>query len=274
MARSNDPEIAAAQAVQRVLGGTWELHDTGTKPGQVDVLLELEDRTRVALEVTSEGDRERYKTASALKSLARTSVFNGESLSCLWHVSVSIEKRVSELPWHELEETLRGFEAQELEVVSSRGAHPIVGDRNAWSLARLGLESAIRWNESPPVGEPRIIVGWSYGQVGGHMALPTAIERVLEREDKDNQKKLAAADADARHLYVVIDDHAAGAALRGMWPPLPACPSDPCGVIDVLWVFAPWASAFLHRVTPGTDHWEHFVMATGEHASESVLRES
>ena len=97
---------------------------------------------------------------------------------------------------------------------------------------------------------------------------------MLEREDRDNQTKLAAADVDARHLYVLIDDHAAGAALRGMWPPLPQCPPDPWGVIDMLWVFATWASTFLHRVVPGTDQWEHFVMATGEPVPESALSES
>jgi hypothetical protein len=33
-----DEERAAAQAVQRVLGGTWEPHDTGAEPSQFDVL--------------------------------------------------------------------------------------------------------------------------------------------------------------------------------------------------------------------------------------------
>ena len=37
-----DGEHAAAQAVQRVLGGTWDPHDTGAEDGMFDVLLTLD----------------------------------------------------------------------------------------------------------------------------------------------------------------------------------------------------------------------------------------
>jgi hypothetical protein len=77
-------------------------------------------------------------------------------------------------------------------------------------------------------------------------------------------------EADERHLYVLMHDRAAASGLRGVWP-LPVCPLDPCGVIDMVWVFAPWASlAYLHRVVPGTDRWEHFVMATGEPTPDAL----
>jgi hypothetical protein len=62
---------------------------------------------------------------------------------------------------------------------------------------------------------------------------------------------------------------AAASGLRGVWP-LPRCPKDPEDVIDAIWLVAPWASsAYLHRVVPGTDAWEHFLMATGEPVPES-----
>lgn len=81
---------------------------------------------------------------------------------------------------------------------------------------------------------------------------------------------MRAVEADERHLYVLMHDRAAASGLRGVWP-LPVCPLDPCGVIDMVWVFAPWASlAYLHRVVPGTDRWEHFVMATGEPTPDAL----
>lgn len=97
--------------------------------------------------------------------------------------------------------------------------------------------------------------------IGKLESLPDALARVLARTD--NQDKLAAVDADARHLYLLLRDHAAASGLMGIWP-LRECPPDPRGVLDALWVFAPSASGFLHRVVPGTNDWEHYVMATGE----------
>jgi hypothetical protein len=104
--------------------------------------------------------------------------------------------------------------------------------------------------------------------IGTTDSLPEALGRVLAKTD--NQDKLAAADVDERHLYVNLNDHAGASGLRGIWA-LPTCPEDPRSVIDWLWIFAPSSSTFLHRVEPGTDHWEHFVMASGEAAPESAL---
>jgi hypothetical protein len=99
-----------------------------------------------------------------------------------------------------------------------------------------------------------------------------ALKRVLARTD--NQDKLRAVDADERHLFVQVNDHAAASGLRGIWA-LPQCPPDPRGVIDSVWIFAPWASStYVHRVVPGTDLWTHYVMATGEPAPESALSAS
>jgi hypothetical protein len=272
MTRSHDQEKAAAQAVQRVLGGTSELNDTGAEPRQFDVLHELDDGLRVAVEVTSSGVYDNRKAKSAIRKRARNGDLAGESLAYLWHVTVSKEKQISTLRLSELDQTLRDFEAQGLESVSSRGAHPHYGDLASRALAQLGVESAVLWNRSPPSGEPKILLGTSWSVIGGPESLPDALGRVLACTD--NQDKLAAADADERHLYVRMEDQAAASGLRGLWP-LPHCPPDPRGVIDVIWVFAPWASsALLHRVVPGTDRWQHFVMSTGDPVPESALRES
>jgi hypothetical protein len=265
----SDDEVAAAEAVKRVLGGTWQPNDDGSEPSQVDVLLDLEDGRRVALEVTSEGDYDVHKARSAINKRANRGEFAGKSLSCMWYVSVSVDRRISDLSLPELEDALREFEVEGLQIVSSRGAHPLFGDPPARNLARLGADSALLWNEAPPSGEPRIILGPSFSVIGTHTSLPEALKRVLARTD--NQDKLRAVDADERHLFIHVNDHAAASGLRGVWA-LPQCPPDPRGVIDSVWIFAPWASSmYLHRVVPGTDLWTHFVMATGEPAPESAL---
>jgi hypothetical protein len=266
--RTHDEEEAAAQAVQRVIGGAWVVTDTGTRPSEVDVMIDLEDGGRVAVEVTSRVDYEVRAARSAIRKRDDRGDFAGESLSCMWHVSVSPQTRISELRLVELEATLRDFEAQGLESVSAWRAHERHGDRAGRELRRLGIESAVRWNESPPRGTPRILFGQSFSVIGEHTSLPVALEQVLGQTD--NQDKLAAVEADERHLYVLMHDRAAASGLRGVWP-LSVCPPDPCGVIDMVWIFAPWASsAYLHRVVPGTDQWEHFVMATGEPAPDAL----
>ncbi len=136
MARTHDEEEAAAQAVQRVLGGTWVLHDTGSRASQVDVLHELDDGQRVALEVTSFGTHERSKTRDAIqKRTEGRGGFAGASLAGMWQILVATETRVSTLREPEIEEVLRDFEIRGLESVSSRGAHPVYGDPDARSRA-------------------------------------------------------------------------------------------------------------------------------------------
>jgi hypothetical protein len=124
----------------------------------------------------------------------------------------------------------------------------------------------VLWSRTPPDGQPRILAASSFNVIGEHTSLAEALQRVLAKAD--NQRKLAAADVDERHLYVYLEDRAAASGLRGIWA-MPRCPADPCEVIDTIWMFAPWASTgLLHRVAPGKDEWEHFVMATGEPAAE------
>jgi hypothetical protein len=65
-----------------------------------------------------------------------------------------------------------------------------------------------------------------------------------------------------------MEDGGAGAVLEGMWL-LPACPEDPAGVIDTLWVYCPSASSYLlFRTHPGGEEWEKFIAATGDPAQE------
>jgi hypothetical protein len=264
----SDEELAAAQAVQRVLGGTWERHDTGGKPGLFDVLHTLDDGRRIALEVTSEGSRHVDEARKAIGKRFDRDDFAGASLSWQWHLHVDANTRISALRPSDIEATLRDFEAKGIVSVSARAN----GDPDQRSLWRLGVESALRWDANPPSDRPRILLAPSFSVIGQNTSLGEALARVLARFD--NQKKLAASDADERHLYVFLEDRAAATGLRGLWA-LPSCPPDPSGgVIDTVWIYAPWgASGVLHRVVPGTDEWEHFDIATGEPVAESALSE-
>ena len=153
--------------------------------------------------------------------------------------------------------------------MSSRGAHATLGDPDARTLARLSLRDVSVWDPDPEPGAPRILIMGSWSVIGTERSLTDALARVLARTD--NQDKLARGDVDERHLYLHLRDHAAGAGLR-IYRPLPLCPPDPRGVIDAIWVFAPWASsAYLHRVVPGTDEWTHFEMVTGAQVPEAAL---
>ena len=69
---------------------------------------------------------------------------------------------------------------------------PLYGDPTARRLARLGVESALLWNDAPPSGESRIILGSSFSVIGKHTSLPEALKRVLARTD--NQDETASGD--------------------------------------------------------------------------------
>ena len=107
----------------------------------------------------------------------------------------------------------------------------------------------------------------SYDVIGEHTSLVEALGRVLANKT-DNQKKLAAADAHERHLYVHLEDRAAAEGLAGTWS-FPACPAGSTGGDRC---HLGLRSSGLDGTAPsrrsGTDNWEHFVMATGEPAPE------
>ena len=110
VARCNDPEEAAARALQRVLGGTWEIHDTGERSAMFDVLHVLDDGERVALEVTSEGSFDSVTARKAIDRRVATGVFAGESLANQWHVSIDRATQVSKLRPAAIEKALHDFE--------------------------------------------------------------------------------------------------------------------------------------------------------------------
>jgi hypothetical protein len=258
--RDNNAEEAAAQAVSRVVGGTYAINDTGSEPGQYDVRITMPNKSTVALEVTSYGGDTWKRTVARIRAESKKGKHSGEDLKYQWWVVVPTGIGISELQ-PRLGELLARLEAEGKDGVASNfdGDDATLTDVAA-ALRDLRVNSVNLWDESPPEGQPHILLSQSMRVIGTAGALPGAIAAVFEKDD--NQQKLERADADERHLYVVLEDGGSAAVLEGV-SPLPACPADPKGVIDTLWVYSPSVSAYLFRTRPGTADWERFVAATG-----------
>jgi hypothetical protein len=258
MSRRNDSEEAAALAVLRVVGGAWEINDTGEANAQYDVTITTEQNKTIALEATS---FDSWKQTRARVSRAHEKrLFDEEGLSAQWLVVIATGIGIRELH-PALEETLRVLETENRSELTVRydGDDTRLKDAAA-KLLQLGVRSVTVFDPDPAPDEPRVLLAQSDSSIGGSGALPTALARVLAKGD--NQAKLATADCDERHLYVFVEDGNAGAVLAGQWP-LPECPPDPHGVLDAIWVYSPSVSGRLFRVRPGTSDWSRFEMTTG-----------
>ncbi len=75
--RDHDAEIAAAQHVLAVVGGSFEIHDTGDQPGQYDVDIRAGSGVSIALEVTNFGGDD-WKKRRAFGSNSRTEPLRAE----------------------------------------------------------------------------------------------------------------------------------------------------------------------------------------------------
>lgn len=256
-----EEEHSAARAVSAVVGGTHEIIDRlGAGDGQYDVRITLDDGRTIALEVTSYGDDDWKVTASRIRSQSRRGTFRGETLAHCWWVIVSMNAEINALQ-PTLEKLLKLLEDGGYRSASDRyeGDDALLKEVVS-GFKDLRVSSAHLWDELDGA-QDRVVVSQSMRAVGTAGSLPAAIAAVFDKGD--NQKKLARADVDERHLYVLIDAAGAGAVIEGMWP-LPESPPDPTGVIDVLWVYSTSTSGYLYRTKPGSENWERFIAATGE----------
>ena len=261
--RDNSSEVAAAEHVLNVLGGEFTINDTGTEPGQYDVHVTTEDGTSVALEVTSFGGDNWKQTSARVNAARERGSFAGDGLKRQWWVVFpsGIGLREIEEP---LTETLRRLEREGRSQATRRyeGEDAILSEV-ANVLGELNVSAVQVWDPEPGADLPRILLSQSDTWVGGVGDLVVALAALFEK--RDNQKKLVRAHVDERHLYVFMEDGGANGVLEGAWP-LPACPPDPEGVIDTLWVYSPSASSYVFRTQPGSEHWEKFVALTGDPA--------
>jgi len=85
-ARDDSPEDAAARAVVRVLGGDYEINDTGAEPGQYDVRITTPDGRSIALEVTSFGGDNWKRTRARIRKEQEQGHLAGEGLTHQWWI--------------------------------------------------------------------------------------------------------------------------------------------------------------------------------------------
>jgi hypothetical protein len=261
--RDNEAEVAAAEHVVNVVGGEFRINDTGAEPRQYDVDVTTADGTSVALEATSFGGDDWRRTAARVKAARDRGNFVGEGLQHQWWVIFPSGADLWEMD-EPLTELLRRLEREGIEGVTRRYDGDDATQREvAQVLGALNISTVWVWDAEPDADAPRILPSQSDTWVGGLGDLSAALTALFEK--RDNQQKLARAKADERHLYVVMEDGGANGVLEGVWP-LPACPPDPEGVIDTLWVYSASVSSLVFRVRPGTEQWEKFVSVTGEPA--------
>ena len=254
------PEGVAGRVVALVLEGEYTINDTGAEPGQYDVRIVTGCGRTVAMEVTSFGADDWKETRAAIEARQKKGEFQGEELQHQWWVLFPTGTRVRQLE-RRLTELLARLEEQGLTRATSRYDGEDRGLQDvAAALAELGVSSVDVWQEEPPEGVRRILLSQTESGIGTAGALPAAIGAVFEKGD--NQEKLAKAECNERHLYAILEDHGSGAVLEGVWP-LPSCPADPVGVIDVLWVWSPSVSGVLFSVEPGTSDWRRFNSVDG-----------
>jgi hypothetical protein len=165
------PLISAVGDSRTTLRFGWTINDCGSKPGQVDVVLDLDDDRRIALEESSEVRADIHAARNAIRKRQAKHHFAGASLSGLWHVTVRVETRVNAIRPADLEEALRQFEQDGLQVVD---ADPW-GEAASSRLAKLGVVSATLWNPTPPPGRARIIVSSAWDSIGTTESLPNAL---------------------------------------------------------------------------------------------------
>jgi hypothetical protein len=199
-----------------VLGGEFEIHDTGTEPGQYDVEIKTRLGVAVALEVTSFGGDDWKRTAARVRKQVERGNFTGKGLHHQWWVIFppGIGLREIEEP---LTEVLLRLEHEGKGWATKR----YQGDDTTLTevaeiLSGLPVNSVSVFDPDPSPHEPRILLSQSDSSIGSAGALPAALAAVFQKGD--NQQKLAGAQADERHLYVFMEDNGASAVLEGAWP--------------------------------------------------------
>lgn len=223
-ARPSLEEEAAARRLAGRLGGTWRWRDRpGAPDGTHDFDLDAGGR-RIALEVTSEVDRDRRQ----LDSEVAKRDWSVPELDHNWMVKVRPGCRINDLARESGELVCR---LERTGRIRSSATDHDPDDPVQAALVRLGVVGLARLDEAEP-GELLV------NAVGrGGPTDTSEIHELVSDHIAANAGKLRRADADERHLWIWVD-HGLAAAMQsvgGLPLRLPAVPALPEGV-DVVWV--------------------------------------
>ncbi len=219
-------EVVAGDIVASRLGGEAKPRDIpGAPDATYDFDICLPDGRNIALEVTSAADPELLSMRAA-----QGRVWKAPSLSADWWISFAGGSPVN------IKSMLKGLEAH-LKVLEEHGVtevskySPASGRRSsavteATSQILAGRITAARsWNRPAPGTPARMLLTPHRGFISDAEQVNPLVARAAE----DNAKKLRAADADERHLFVWIDEDKAELAMFTQGPP-PTVPDLPAGI--------------------------------------------
>jgi hypothetical protein len=151
-------EDAAARAVVGVLGGEYEINDTGSEPGQYDVRIVTRQGRTVAMEATSFGGDDWKRTRARIQAEQERGHLAGEGLRHQWWVvfPTGIDIRNIGPPLNELLSRLE--QDNEASITSRYEGSSVTLNEVAAKLRDLRVNSASVWVDSPPEGQPRILL--------------------------------------------------------------------------------------------------------------------
>jgi hypothetical protein len=154
----NAAEVAAAEHVVNVLGGEFDINDTGAESGQYDVNVTTATGGSVALEVTSFGGDDWRRTAARVNAAHKRGSFAGDGLDHQWWVIFPSGIGLREIE-ERLTETLRRLEREGRSQATRRydGDDATLGLMRAWLEILRERHPDMSWiaEETPRVEDPQ-----------------------------------------------------------------------------------------------------------------------
>jgi hypothetical protein len=256
MARVRNDELGAQACIRAALPGcSVELHDDGSRPSMYHLKIVYPNGTTGAVEVTAAADAPRTGLWQEVRK--RSLIRQEPDLVGGWLVRILASAQARELDKH-LPNLLRDLE--------QAGRKVIWGSRSSTDelSARAGNLRIIEALQSPtdrpgsiyvmpPEGSPDQMGG--YSPPTGDPLAEWLGEWPANPKRADNVHKLASADVDERHIFVVVPGFpsvpfAVNDLLMAPGAPLPTIPPDlPTGITHV-WTMSIWDSGDGFRWSP------------------------
>ncbi len=260
-------EESAGDIVVKHLGGTYEARDVHGAPDAThDLDVVFADGRRVALEVTSAGDRE----VEQFRRLLLGQTWEAPSLRHHWWLGIPDDPRIRvKALMRKIVKHLDVLERHDVEQVGGLHHRQLPADaapevaQAARAIFDLGADRATRLDPPKP-GETPLLMPSPHGGVSGSSDL---LNETVEGCAEKKAAKLRAADGDERHLFVWLLGSASGLELAMATLPMPSSPPALPAGVDVVWVatgsaFPDAPSGRLWRVRP-PGGWEEIGASVG-----------